>query len=64
MKEKLKRLWAIFWGERIRDWDWSEQFSAFFWRDSQDARPGCLIAGIIAAIVILIVAAMMGTLGR
>ena len=60
MKEKLKRWWTAFWGERIRDWDSSEQFSSFFWRDSTYARPGCLVAGIIAAVIILMVGALMG----
>ena len=63
MKEKWKRIWAMFWGERIRDWDMSEQFWSFLWRDPSYARPGCVIAGIIAAIVILVIGAMMGAFG-
>ncbi len=52
-------MWATFWGERIRDWDMSEQFSSFLWRDTSYARPGCMLAGIIAAIVIVMIALVM-----
>jgi hypothetical protein len=62
MKEKLKRWWTAFWGERIRDWDSSEQFASFFWRDSSYARPGCMIAGGIVIVCIIVGGALMGAM--
>jgi hypothetical protein len=62
MKDRLKRLWSLFWGERIRDWDSSEQFWAFFWRDSSYARPGCMIAGGIVIVCIIVGGALLGAM--
>jgi hypothetical protein len=62
MKEKLKRWWATLWGERIRDWDSSEQFLSFFWRDSSYARPGCMIAGGIVIVSIIVGGALLGAM--
>jgi hypothetical protein len=58
MISRLKQLWQLIRGER-RD-DYTDQFWAAFFRDSSGARAGCTIAGIVVAIIILIVGVLIG----
>jgi hypothetical protein len=55
---KIGKLWRTIRGEP-RD-DYVDQFWAFFFRDGRDARPGCVMAGVIVAVLIIIVGILLG----
>ncbi len=62
LMSKLRRIWQVIRGEP-RD-DYVDQFWAAFLRDARDARPGWLIGGVIAVIVIIVVGALFGAVRK